>query len=182
MASEHCVHVLAVDPGRTTGIVLLTGEEKDGKPHFTVQRAYQRETITLGDTLDLFALNLGWLLTYEGIHPGTGHVVLEDYRVYTHMAKHHIGKRLYPAEQLGAIRGYMEHIFPGIMVHILGAQKKGRWPDARIETWGRAREHIDVDAALPDSNIGYLTHGKVHKPHAWDAMKLALTVAEEELL
>lgn len=153
------ITVLGVDPGERTGFCVVTFAD-DGI--LRVAATSQPETPTLRVTLDAFVLYLGRF--HFADEPFF--LAIEDYRVYKGQAEMHTGRRLYVAEQIGAIRGYAEHIFPTIQVRVLPAQKKGRWPDARIATWtGQDR--------LWGAKM-------VHKPHGWDALKLALTCAEQE--
>lgn len=151
--------VLGVDPGQRTGFCVVT-YAADGA--LRVAATSQPETPTLKVTMDAFVLYLGRF--YFADEPFL--LAIEDYRVYKGQADMHTGKRLYEAEQIGAMRGYVEHVFPPIQVHVLPAQKKGRWPDARIAEWvGRDR---------------LWGTGMVEKPHGWDALKLALTCVEQE--
>lgn len=111
--------LLAIDPGETTGLVLLK---------------YEHRPIVIDDTqwklpIDEVAIKLDHVLRTSPVAA----VVLEDYRIYQGKANLHIGNRLYTAELIGAIRAVCALCtLRGVEVYTLPASKKGRWPDARL--------------------------------------------------
>ena len=88
-------------------------------------------------------------------------VVVEDYRVYGHMADQHIGVRLWTAEMLGCIEAVCALFVPQVKVVRLAANEKGKWNEARLT--GLFPQHADVE-----------------RPHAHDALQLGLTYLEKQ--
>lgn len=111
--------ILAIDPGKTTGFVLL--DDNELVEHFEW---------TLADE-SLFGFSLGFSSYLNRKEPSV--VVIEDYRIYADKANMHIGNRLFTAELIGSIRALCAVVVPLVSIHTLPASKKGRWPDARLE-------------------------------------------------
>jgi len=141
--------VLAIDPGETTGIVLLS-YLKDG----SAVVVYSTEW-SLKQDIEAYSCSLKDLLCDYPL----GAVVIEDYRIYAGKAAMHTGQRLYTAELLGATHAICATTSPFLSVTVYPASKKGRWPDARLR------------AKFPN-------HG-VTGVHAVDALKLGLAYVEK---
>jgi len=144
--------VLAIDPGETTGLVLL--RYFSGSVPFPVG---WKEWI-LKQGVEEYACSLKDLLCFQS---KIGAVVIEDYRIYAGKADLHIGNRLFTAELIGATHAICATTSPFLSATVYPASKKGRWPDARLSHW-------------------FPNHGVVGT-HARDALKLGLAYIEKKL-
>jgi len=147
--------ILALDPGETTGYVILEILKGDKMP----------AVLQLGevDTKELIPATIR--LQQLIIKTNPGRIVLEDYRVYQNAAGLHIGMRLHTPELIGAIVAICA-LFPDYCsssIARLPASKKGRWPNARL------------DARMPPN-----WRHRIHSAHALDALKIGLAYWEME--
>lgn len=146
--------ILAIDPGNTTGIAILSVEEP-GLTKFVLEQLMSKGTAHLdGARSDLY-----WLIRTEA----PDGVVIEDYRIYADKAGMHIGQRILPIELISSIETICSLLTPRIPTSRMAASKKGKWPDARIQHW------------FPEM----LT--RCEDQHQLDALKLGLTFLEEVL-
>lgn len=138
------MNILAVDPGVTTGYVLF---KYITLPVIVTWQQHKADNI--GKAIEP--------LRDIGI-TGVEVVVIEDYRIYQGAEGMHVGIRLYTAELIGAIKAICA--LQGVAVQMMSAQKKQRWPVARL------------DKRFPQSR-------KVAGIHARDAMKIGLAFFEK---
>jgi len=166
--------ILSLDPGETIGYALLEVVPDVMKlpwlldsGEVLVPRLSKIARSPIGFSsggVDWKAFWQSWSDTLNMFQPDM--VVLEDYRIYAETAKMHIGKQLFTAELIGAIELlcsllYSPPSFPLFEVVRIPAAKKGRWPEARL------------DAKFSE-------HKGVKRPHAHDALVLALVYLEGE--
>jgi len=148
--------LLAIDPGETTGYVVLEWRVGHEATHPRIIDAWQ-ERVKSQDR-DLWAT--GFHHTLRKYKPRV--VILEDYRVYTGSAGAHVGRPLFTAELIGAMEVLCAICIPPVITDRLPASKKGRWPDARLRNKFPEGDHY-VD-------------------HVLDALKLGLAWLEKEEL
>lgn len=147
--------LLAVDPGETLGYVLI--ELGEGTPKVEVAAQVQLP-IDNGD-FDWEAVSKIVQDLYLKQEPDA--LVLEDYRVYRDKAMAHTGSRVLTANLIGALMHEAAlNMTPAIRI---SASEKGRWPEARLKK----------------KYPGYFSTF-VPKPHAGDALILALCFAESK--
>lgn len=132
--------ILGVDPGGTTGFVLVTLDQMPIiAAHWTGAE----------DSKSIRIRALEFLTILRAHVPDV--VVVEDYRVYRNTAKTHIGQRLFTSELIGCYETVCGIVVPAPEFARLPAHKKGKWPVARINRWfpeilGMPTEH-EQDAA-----------------------------------
>ena len=141
--------ILAIDPGKTIGCVLL--DDNELVEHWECKLLDVDASHFWHFFVLIFSTNL------REHEPDV--LVLEDYRIYADKANMHIGNRLFTAELIGSIRALCAVVAPPVSIRTLSASKKGRWPDARL------------DAKFPQ-------HKAVTGTHERDALKLALAYKE----
>ena len=148
--------ILALDPGHTIGFALLDYE-------YTVAPVIinaGQVKLVMDDGRSSFnwrAVSLS-VAQFSDFEPDV--IVLEDYRVYLNKADIHIGLRCLTSELIGAI--CQEAAISEIPVIRLMAGVKRNWPIARM-------------------NSRYPAYKSVPKPHALDALLLALYYIEKTL-
>lgn len=116
------MRLLAIDPGETTGYVVLEVVERDVLP--TLYAHGELDTHELVPSVYAFQK-----LFYAYV---PDQVVIEDYRVYAGAAGLHVGMRLHTPELIGIIEAVCVMQSYSVMPSRLPASKKGRWPEARL--------------------------------------------------
>lgn len=148
--------ILSIDPGETIGAVLMRIDLYDDKSPDApiIEDWYQQKFDSVTSyTRWLYSILRKFRLPL---------VLVEDYRIAIGKATMHTGRRLFTAELIGATRACCAMFTPPIVCASLQPNIKGRWPEARIKA------KYDVSDRLP-------------KPHAHDALQLALAYIEREL-
>lgn len=138
--------IIAMDPGETIGAVYLEVSETSRVclvGHHQRKHTFSEAIHWLYDTLALFSPKA---------------VVIEDYRIYASHAGHHVGARLYTPELIGAFAALCE--LNSVPLVRLPANKKGRWPLARLKN-------------------KFPQYARVPTPHALDALRLGLAYLED---
>lgn len=127
--------VIAIDPGESIGVVIanLTGDPPP-KPRFKIQ---QFGVIQPGDTKKW----RGLCSLLDRAHA----VVVEDYRIYPHTARAHIGERPFTVELIGVIRYVM---YPKEPIFQTASQAKQQWPNARLKKHGFYIDPVHARDAL----------------------------------
>lgn len=147
--------IVGLDPGETLGIAYLRFERKS---LFLVHHGQIKLPMTKKEHFDWGKL-VGLISNQLTIFEGPRVVAIEDYRVYRHLARMHSGKRVLTSILLGCICTIAAQ--ENLPVELYPAISKGRWPDARLKA--RFPPYFDAE-----------------KPHAADAVKIALLSAEKK--
>jgi len=148
--------ILALDPGYTIGYALVDYEPP------TAPVIIQAAQIGLG--MNIKRTSFEWrtvsmvVASFSDLEPDV--IVIEDYRLYFNKALSQVGSRLLTSELIGAI--CQEAAISEIPVIRLMAGVKRNWPIARM-------------------NSRYPAYKVVPKPHALDALLLALYYIEKTL-
>lgn len=146
------MRVLAIDPGKTTGYVVLDIPELpqyDGRPlvvHSWEGRATLRERVKL----------LSWWLKKHRIT----HVAVEDFKIHPRQGYSPVAVSIMePIEYIGCIEAVCQLVVPLVPVYRVVPNKKGMWPKARLAA--KFPEHITVEGV-----------------HAHDALVIGLVYLE----
>jgi len=142
------MRILAIDPGGTSGYVVLDCPATKEPPivlHFWEEQSSPCERV---------ALLLAWFRKAR-----IERVVVEDYRIYAAHTGHHVGQHLYVSEYIGAIEAVCQLVIPRIDMYRVQPSSKGKWPKARL------------DAKFPE-------HSRVEGVHAHDALVIGLVHIE----
>jgi hypothetical protein len=146
------MRVLAIDPGETSGYVVLDTLYPDVLPH--IEHWWQGKATVRERALALFK----WLRKYR-----ITHVVVEDFKIHP-SSFHPVAVVITNTiEYLGCIEAVCQMLIPPVEVHRVQPNKKGRWPKARL------------DAKYP-------IHTTVKGVHAHDALVIGLVYLEDTKL
>jgi hypothetical protein len=130
------MRVLSVDPGETTGFVIV---DVNTEPLFT--GVYGGEWKGLDD--------LYYLVTHRNMVVGVDVVVIEKYVVYPNRLKTHIGDSLLTAQMIGAVKYVCQAHDINEVIEQPASMAKQRWPNRRIRKYfnlprGWSRHIIDA--------------------------------------
>jgi len=92
-------------------------------------------------------------------------LVVEDYRVYSHKAKQHIGSQVYTAREIGRIEWLAYHAGTPI-TYQMASQAKQAWPNSRMKMYPMVREFVTK------------LKGHPQRKHILDAYRHLLTFIE----
>ena len=146
--------VLAIDPGITSGYVVLAPGAGDLLP--IVTHSWEGKA-TLRERARLL---LSWLRKYR-----ITRVAVEDFKIHPMASGSPVAVVITDTiEYIGCIEAVCQLVIPPVQVHRVQPNKKGRWPKARLDA-KFAPEHVNV------RNIA--------GQHAHDALVIGLVYLEQ---
>jgi hypothetical protein len=140
--------LIGIDPGETVGIAIVEASTHNRQVVVEVMESLDEPT----DSIEQFSFKLYGLL--KTTRPAE--IVVEDYRVYLDKAQLHVGRRLYTAEMIGAIRAVCTLFVPTIPVVVYPANVKGSWPKAKLDKY--IPYHTEVTGHAHDALVLVLHH------------------------
>ena len=158
--SNNVFRLMAVDPGETCGVVVLSIETPVAEGHSEVPILLDSFTLD-GEKIPSFTVS--FLHCLRVITPHS--VAIENYRVFASKAGLHIGDSLMTSRLIGAIQALCAVVVPSIEVSLIEPSEKGRWPLARIKN------------KVSDDLLGDLD-----TEHEFAALQVGLTFLEREEL
>jgi hypothetical protein len=117
------MRILGIDPGETTGYVLL--QVDDVSREVAIERAATWHGLVEFDAM-----------VNDGLFDGIDAMAIEGYIIYPNRAQSHVGSHLYTAQEIGRLLwvAYTKHI--EIVKQQPASMAKSRWPDDRLEKYG----------------------------------------------
>lgn len=164
------IQVLSIDPGETTGYAWV--QYREGQP--TVSLVWRALGVwnsieQCNQHLPVLLSRAQKLMCSDG-EPAPPHVVVEDFRIYPHMASTLIGNRIYTAKELGRIELLCYQQDPELFRHMtyqMAAHAKQSWPDDRMRKWFPQMFQTGWNGSI--------------SPHSRDAARHALHFIESHL-
>lgn len=143
--ASHKTSILAIDPGEATAFVFGYSDPL-AEPRILTRGFWTTD-------LDTFLNSIIQKYIKEA-----DHVVIEDYRIYPHKARDHIGKRPYAIEVIGMVR-LQRH--PNTILFQGASQAKQQWPNKRL----RRHQIYMNNAHIRDATRHFLTFIENHLKH-----------------